>query len=228
MSTNTPIDVVTFESLTPEQKRVAVARDVIARIDADKIDVRQGMYLELFLDIEEEGTDDLRDLLSRVKQRAQCRVCALGGLLVSYVGFVDRVKVAREYDEDRPHETNVHADSGTVYDPVTDDPIDVPIVGSCRPNHILVDIFSVKQLDMIEIAFEMDTHIVGDSWTPLVHRRAAKMYGRHLNETAVWPSDRLKAIMQNIIDNNGAFVVPESFYEEARRYLGGRGDEAGA
>ena len=134
------------------QRRVALARDVLAQLEAKKIIPEYGTYVS--------ASD------------AFCETCALGAMMVSCCG-VDDADGAREDD-----------------------------VIEC-----LVPLFSRRELAEIEASFE------GDTGMPMQHRaRYASARLRRFAEvfegTAehIPPEARLRAIMSNIIANDGEFV----------------------
>lgn len=202
-----------FKKATPAQKRVLIAKDVIAQIKAKKIKPESGTFVSVekvkgFMSsteaeertgawnfamrklIDSEVFDaDVRKLYLENKIQ-QCSCCALGGLFMSCTLYnnnttVENLSFAGE-------------DLGDL------------LVGSSHaeilPNG-LDKFFSLAQLRLIEQTFEGDngavisgvdceTGEVFDKFPP----RAAAFYDKYKK-----PKDRLIAIMQNIIDNNGTF-----------------------
>lgn len=67
-----------FWELAPAARRVAVAHDVIARLDAHEIAPRRGFYAEPPLALFNEGGE-----LAPEEEDAQCVVCAIGAAAVS-------------------------------------------------------------------------------------------------------------------------------------------------
>ncbi|SRR5258706_8593439 len=74
-----------FEALPPAEKRIAVARDVLAQLDAERYVAASGIYVETDASI---PVGDLREgLLSR---DPKCHVCAKGAVFLSHVRLGDR------------------------------------------------------------------------------------------------------------------------------------------
>lgn len=88
MITNTQIQKWNnyFNSLSPEQKRVAIAKDVIAQLNAKKIIPESGTYFAI-----EDNPDDYDVSLQKHLPKTQCSVCALGSLFYSHVKFNNKV-----------------------------------------------------------------------------------------------------------------------------------------
>jgi hypothetical protein len=196
-----------WKTMTNAERRVAIAKDVLAMIDEEVLVPARGTFLETYYKDENSKTevvirDQSRDnsymtpfarwLTSNPD--AECAVCAVGALLVSVF--------------------------------LRDDPY---IEGSARPagwstaRRYLVeekeDLFSVEQLRLIELVYEMG----GGACQPIgpLERRAQE-YGLTLrNENVDDMADPcessdtrktnlkvLRTIFKNIIANNGSFIVP--------------------
>lgn len=84
--------------LTKKQTAVAIAKDVIAQINAKKFIAEQGVYLggairdktPSFLKAKNEDKE-LQDIL--LKQNPKCRVCALGSVFLSKIRLQDDFKL---------------------------------------------------------------------------------------------------------------------------------------
>ena len=201
-----------FKKASPTQKRVLIAKDVIAQIKAKKIKPESGSFVMVekvkgFISSSEaesrhgswnyamsrlsddEGSDaDVRQLYLENKIQ-QCSCCALGGMFMSCTLYnnnttVDNLSYAGEdISEMLLEETSEKLSNG------------------------LNKFFSVEQLKLIEQTFEGDngavlsgmdddTGEIVDKFTP----RAEAFYTKYKK-----PKDRLVAIMQNIVKNNGTF-----------------------
>lgn len=75
------IDQATFEQLSPAEKRIAICRDVIARIDGGLICPQNGSFFANFELIRNEEQSPQETLNTR-----ECQVCAKGALMCSWVG----------------------------------------------------------------------------------------------------------------------------------------------
>lgn len=121
---------VKFEELSPEAKRVAIAKDVLKQLRAKKILATRGLYMDtelLLTDVEED--DQVCDVLKKVDE---CRACALGSMFVAAAGLNDKITVG----EAKAHYT------------VTFD------VGGDTCYNYLLEFFPRPQLQMMEAVFE--------------------------------------------------------------------------
>lgn len=80
-----------FESLSPEEKRVALAQDVIQQLKAEKIIANNRVYLS----IEDFGEQFIGNETSaqKILPEITCSVCALGGLFHSYIKYKNNVNI---------------------------------------------------------------------------------------------------------------------------------------
>lgn len=200
-----------FKKATVTQKRVLIAKDVIAQIKAKKIQPESGTFVQVekvknFISSSEAdkrtgawnyamnrlsdsaGSDaDVRQLyLDNTIQ--QCSCCALGGMFMSCTLYNNNTTV-----EDLCY---AGADIGDVILEEGDKSL---------PNG-LNKFFSVAQLKLIEQTFEGDQGAINSGWdseTGEIDKfspQAEAFYTKYKK-----PKDRLIAIMQNIIANNGTF-----------------------
>lgn len=169
-----------FNRLSKKNKRIAIAKDVIAQIKAEKIYGAGGNFIR---------SAELSNYLSKLRGKRSlqellpnytCAVCAKGALF--YSDIINR------------NNYNV----STYFSIQNDDCVDK------------LDYFDKIQLDLIEIAFEGQTYEHSDTTLRCASSNGnaykiilgAINFGRkHFNG-----NDRLKAIMQNIIDNDGTFL----------------------
>lgn len=176
-----------FAKATPAQKRVLIAKDVIAAIKAKTINPAEGVWCARSdgksLYNETQGGEQLSKLIGK---NVQCDVCALGALFVCTVrrfnnleaGIVSNYQVSDIYEIDS----------------------------------YLYDFFSREQIRLIEIAFEGGRGaMIADS--PLDNKVAAIFSSRGLTTareveeyTELDADEKLLIIMKNIIKNNGKFV----------------------
>jgi hypothetical protein len=203
-----------FKKATVTQKRVLIAKDVIAQIKAKKIKPESGTFVSVekvkgFMSStaaekrtgawnyamsklsNSEGSDaDVRKLYLENKLQ-QCSCCALGGLFMSCTLYNNNTTVENLSFAGEDLGDLLVGDRGY----------------SGRLPNGLDKFFSLAQLRLIEQTFEGDNGAVNsgvdcatgevfDKFPP----RAAAFYDKYKK-----PKDRLIAIMQNIIDNNGTF-----------------------
>ena len=178
------MEQINFQELTLAEKRIAIAKDVIAQLDADKYIAEAGQYC-CFRDMDVEMSDDIK---KKFDEEWICDVCALGGLLVSLTHFNNKY---------------------TFQDL---DAISCKEITS--PFKELAEYFTLSQLFLIEAAFEGWTdfstgvaHSMDYKPTPeelyLVEEHADAWEDNYYND------DRLRKIMKNIIQNGGEFVISD-------------------
>lgn len=166
--------------------RVAVAQDVLKLLKAKKVKARTGSYLGISTS-DYEATSKCKDLRGVLRKIKSCEACALGSMLVSVV----------RKDNDFPMTGDTFCDWLSGGGKILDD--------EERMRKRLGELFSPEQLALIECAFERRDQFATDDSVPSEIGDAVD-FG-HGYDTA---TDRLKAIMQNIIDNKGQFVPPPS------------------
>ena len=202
-----------FKKATPAQKRVLIAKDVIAQIKAKKIKPEQGSFVMVEkvkgcissteaadrhgaynyainkLSVSEGSDADVRKLYLENKIQ-QCSCCALGGMFMSCTLYNNNTTL-----------------EGLCY---SGDDIGNALYKRNPDSNIpngLDKFFSVTQLRLIEQTFEGNNGVVAsgeaddnggtfDKFSP----KAEAFYNKYKK-----PKDRLIAIMQNIIDNDGTF-----------------------
>lgn len=124
-----------FEKLRKQQKRVAVARDVIARLELGTIKATPGTYLALkSATLDMCNTPESRRL-DKILNKEPCEACAIGGAFTAYVGIVDGLSL------DRMRAT-VRLNKG------------ITNFGEDDLREKLGEIFGSHELDTIERAFE--------------------------------------------------------------------------
>lgn len=190
--------VTPFENLSAPEQRVAIARDVLALLAAQKIAANQGAYLKLPRKVIPNSwhinANDLlvapaeaevRDVIAA--QTAPCTVCAVGACFVAGVLRHDSLTVGT-FGNDENDRDGMEAYLGRWFEP--------------------------EQLRLIETAFEMEERFyqgegedyeAGDEIPEIATR--AVMFGEDNSGGFDDDSDtaRLIAIMQNVINNGGTF-----------------------
>jgi hypothetical protein len=202
-----------FAALSTVEKRIKVAKDVIAQLNAKELSARSGCYINANIPHQayynadgtskgDFGERDFREVLEETG--ARCDVCALGAM------FVTTVKIRNEITTDKGRFSRGE-----------------------DMHKYLADVFSKDQLRLIESAFEreayryqvdVDAHgnvIADDDETTPIEGKvddqsssltdddydAATQFGwdnpGHNNISST--DERLRAIMNNIIANNGTF-----------------------
>jgi len=174
-----------FAKLPPAKKRVQIAKDVIEQLDLKKFVSSPGTYFNLkdVPDSYDYGNHELQKVLN---DSGECKVCAKGAIFATKVLNYNNCVINTD---DKFYFGTLELKESIL-------------------SENLSDIFSKKQLDLIENAFECDyTNICSDEddvhLSDLV--RARFMYGYICDDPD--STERMRLIMQNIIDNNGTFVV---------------------
>ncbi len=161
-----------FNTSSKAEKRVMIAQDCLVRIKLNQLKSNKGRMFTNNLFVNTDGDTSLKSLLNKDKNPLKCSVCAKGGLFMSYVGRVNECPV---YD--------VSDDTGL----------------NSKPMRKLLEIFSAKQLSLIETAFEGDTFSWNKTLSDNYVRKALRFFDRYNVK------NRLGAICENIIENKGTF-----------------------
>lgn len=209
-----------YKEMTPEERMVALAKDVLWRLDLGQFQAESGHYIRA-VRVREDGVintiydlidppEESRDLQTHLAEMrkdddTECRVCALGALLYSAVEAWDEV--------------------------TTDEAKKV-----WKPLHIRFD-FDIKTLALTEVAFEGRANgIISQLWEhAYVNKATDPKYVPHSDEDVSMEDQesiswweytealafhdsyagdadrRLRAIMLNVVRNRGRFVVPQSY-----------------
>jgi hypothetical protein len=187
-----------FAAASAAEKRVLIAKDVLAQIAAKKFKVRSGTWVNLldnnkltiptvapesiglpkdFKTIDQK--DSIRELFLENTTVKSCECCALGAMFMSCTLYNNKTTV-RDFD----NETYDFVDS----------------VEDRSFSNGLAGFFSPEQLKLIEVAFECG-HGGFDPDEVTKGSHAAEWGDYYKND-----KDRLVAIMKNIIKNDGKFV----------------------
>lgn len=190
-----------FAKMTAAQKRLAIAKDVLAQLKKKKFVAESGSYCTLNTskvltrkDIgisEGEGYKtvdiELQPLLLD-GTIASCDVCAIGSVFMSKVLLGNKFKItADSYSDSGEDSVDLETDLDRDHDMVES----------------LKGIFTEKQLRLMEYAFEGEDikEIFFDS-PEKFHLKVDEFYYEYTSDES-----RLKAIMQNIIKNEGTFKL---------------------
>ena len=178
-----------FEGKTDAEKRVLVAKDVLAQIKQNKFHPSTGSYLG-FSNLNSDTTN-LREafltgnILESGTNAAECSCCALGAMMMSCTLFNNNIDL--EKDKLQIFKMGEAIRGGSVF------------------GNGLTTIFSEKQLAMIEIAFERGggsfAYFNAPEVTYSMHLKCRDFGCRFDN-----PKSRLRAIMNNIVKNKGEFI----------------------
>jgi hypothetical protein len=166
-----------FEKMTPREKRVAIARDVIDQIEARKL-IATSVYFDLSHTAAERMRASHRSGsvdVAMVTAQAQCRVCGIGSLFVAAIERADNLK----FKDFSRHD---HRDAEVTY---------------------LRQWFDEATLDRVEQYFERKTIECGVR----EGFRSAAPVSKHASPILVENDNgrRLTMIMENIVSNRGTF-----------------------
>lgn len=170
-------DNAAFAKMSKSEKRVAIARDVIAQLDVKKLVAQSGTWLTSGGDDDfiptYSGDDELQKVFSKVES---CTGCALGGMFLCAVQKADNLKIKNlsAYNEEQDY--------------------NIPVEGTDLMKY-LKKFFDNDQLELIENHFENGMGSIG------VHIPKHKLFAPDVTEDEM----RMRLIMQNIIVNKGTF-----------------------
>lgn len=204
MSKPPPIELMRLEDTTPEAARVLIAKDALQLLAAEFIEPHAGSYVENDVDyMHEKDETPAHEVIDRM---SGCQVCALGAALVAGIRRFNDAPIGDflfrpTYGSDNRVSTiQRHFLS----------PDRKVVVG------YLQRFFSREQLDLMEYVFEGQSFAYNleygdDQENAIVEYRDQIISGvddyiegwKDIRDTLL-----LRAIFQNIIDNNGTFVVP--------------------
>lgn len=169
-----------FNALPKAEKIILIAKDVIKQLNTKKLIANAGSYVNIY----NQGLkkdDDIQKNYSKVKE---CRVCALGACMMSATKFGNILKVK---------------DVGIGTEELDND----------NTRKLFNSIFSPKQLLLIETAFE--SHNLGTRYATDILDDTLELTDSEIDkcnafyDSYCYDKDRLIAIMENIIRNEGIF-----------------------
>ena len=172
-----------FKNATKAQKRVMIAKDVLEQIKTNRYLAESGTWVEpnfstnsSYCDICDSPEISIQDIF-KDKTIESCTVCALGGLFMSCINLNNNTTL-KDFDEE-------YDDLGALID------------GNKKLSNNLNRIFTRDQLILIEQYFEEGGgYFYRDDDCDLLD-----------SFVDAYPDgqDRLKAIMENIVENKGTF-----------------------
>lgn len=168
---------IDLKGMTKAEARVAIAKDALKHLRANRIAAKQGKWVDTkgpIIDDYSEEDNQLKPKLAKVKR---CDVCALGAIIYSSVMRFNAI-TCRDADAKPEH-------NGIGFDGM---------------NKYLLKFFPQKQLELIEIAFEegygkFQAYFHGERGNAAMRFRGAES-----------DDSCLRRIMHNIIENDGTFV----------------------
>lgn len=177
-----------FSKLSKSEKRVVIAKDVIQQIKVGKYLAETGGYIDGIFFKKQDKMDSSKmedmDIKKNFGKIRQCTVCAMGACLMSITKFQNKLTF------------------GDVGSGVSD-------MSNTKVTKLFKSLFSDIQLHLIEKAFEgtdtvtLSSELFGldeDNFSEQVERCDRNFYSEYGTD-----SERLIAIMRNIIKNKGTF-----------------------
>jgi hypothetical protein len=186
-----------FEALKPWEKRVAIARDVLAQIRTKRLVPTEGVWLaashgNLLTKALAKKNPELQEVLGKVKQ---CDGCALGGMFMCAVEKADQLKLDKlETVQCYNQQVKRFHEYCELEDTIVEE----------DAFRYLKKFFSVEQLNLIEATFQRNKGACFDE--------RACLFAREETD----PAERMRLIMENIIKNNGKFRIEQ---QPAARYV---------
>ena len=201
---------VIWKASSKREKAVLVAQDVLARLKSGKFTAESGRWLE-FEDINMKEAPVQECIL----RGEECRGCAMGGLMMGLIAWRNKVKfsdISGQYDD--------------IYGFGLGDDAFKYGFGLGDDAFKLSEIFSPSQQALIESTFEGGDGEFGHEWNDYevecdkdcedstlqeVLKLAKKGDAQNIKSLLFYKrypddKDRLRAIMNNIVKNNGVFV----------------------
>ena len=196
---------ITFSKLSPAQKRVAIARDVLKQIRIGRYISSTGAYVSSLLmkDGKEKYNVKDKEVKGNFGKIKKCEVCAMGACLMSITKFENKLKFG---------------DIGSSMEQLKND----------KTKELFASIFSPEQLLLIERAFEgnlggttVGVNIFGlregdffnqiekchDFYTKFNINPKDTATSKKISELRKLSEEkRLIAIMRNLIRNKGTFI----------------------
>lgn len=168
-----------FNALPKDKQKVIIAKDVIAQLNANKYVASKGNWIKALVGHNLEGS--VRDNFDEIES---CTVCALGACLLSAVKYKNELEFS-----------DLNNNSFTQNSKVA---------------NLFTSIFTPSELKIIEGAFEggnnaytkMSFKVTAPKTTGEELTKFHKFYNSYEND-----DQRLRALMQGIIDNNGEVKI---------------------
>lgn len=170
-----------FDKLSKKKQRLAVVQDVLDRIKLGQFKPKAKQFVgQLKTSVELEDVEQVSEILKSLDTK--CEVCAKGGLFMAYVGIVNCYE--------RKTYTNTIGNG-------------IGQENNSTEMKMLSKVFSIKQLNLIETAFEKFAYDWNVAELSNEEIYSAISFGKIHNTQ----EKRLKAICNNIIKNEGEFKL---------------------
>ncbi len=183
-----------FVKLSKAKQRVVIAQDCLDRMEIGHLKPKGGKFIDdshLSLIVLGDAKGNMRNvtevascsLKEKFNSMPVCSACAKGSLLLSFVGRINHFDVNDlTFGNNNPTDDKSHAK--------------------------LLEIFDLRQLALIEMAFEDSLYIHETlegkplKFTKNTHKKASDFWYNYDYST-----DRMRAICENIIANKGTFKL---------------------
>jgi hypothetical protein len=178
-----------FKKATKAEKRVMIAKDVLAQIKANRYIAESGTWVDANWNIRNEidGTESVQKLFAD-RTIETCNVCALGSLFMSCTNLNNNTCVS---------DINYGGEGTEIGERIEE--------GDTLSNG-LNKIFSKKQLQLIEVYFEKGDGWFGEDGYTGNYIGEDSRHVEYFNDAYPDDEDRLVEIMKNIVANDGTFV----------------------
>lgn len=189
-----------FRKMMPTQQRVTIARDVLRLLEAEEIIAKSSTYMDLGRRIEDKdiwansgywtGTKAEGVELHQLIESAP--TCQVCGIGACFVAAVRRADKCKSSDMSGPGDDDFMRE-------------------------YLGQWFDEGQIELIETAFEMDSSFYNQ---PRDRKNDVAFYAQEFGKGFKKDGDRLAAIFENVVKNDGKFVPPpcegedEAFWDE--------------
>lgn len=179
-----------FNSLSPADKRVAIAKDVLEQIKLKRLSALSGTYFNLSTDLDEDKS--IQANLNKV----ECQACALGSMMFSHIKYNNECSVAEGEDIDSRY---IKGKLHNYFD---------------ESQLVLIETAFEQWKDNYNFDDEANELYVGDGahsgdfLTDLdLGEEDLDRAGAYFDEYEFTDEERLVKIMKNIVKNKGTFVV---------------------
>jgi len=180
-------------NLSRREMRIEIAKDAVAQIRSGKMKVSTGNYFSL-----DTYSVNLQSQVCDVLKTKPCEVCALGSMFASSVN---------KYNDLLVNDLSFHN---------VNERINISRETTVRR---LSKYFDTHQLNLIEYFFER-RNVLNELWPAIsvaLHRKHApidleKLVDHYFNSS--YAANNLIKILQNIIANDGDFVIPRSVFRK--------------
>ena len=206
ISKKTKTKKVPFSQLSPEKKRVAIARDVLEQIRIGRYISNGGSYIDALLMKDGKDKWDMSslDIKSNFGKIKNCKVCAMGACLMSITKFenkLDFYDIGNDIENLNNEKTKILFQS--IFSPEQLLLIERAFEGKSGGTTVGVNIFSLSEDDFKNKINKCQKFYKKFELKP---KKDATIKEKE-NRTRLNHQNRMIAIMRNLIKNNGTFKL---------------------